>query len=124
MEFSIIVPTYNSARFLKSCIAFVIYSAVLGLVYHDIAHVSIFSRAYIFALVIVISLSTLAKYMGGLANLTLIVADQRQYINNLITSATTVANTIAIIVLVNMKTDIIWVKLGSSLIFIVRPLLY
>ena len=121
-----ISAVYNAVKrfFQYVAIAFVIYSAVLGLVYHDIAHVSIFSRAYIFALVIVISLSTLAKYMGGLANLTLIVADQRQYINNLITAATTVANTIAIIVLVNMKTDIIWVKLGSSLIFIVRPLLY
>lgn len=104
--------------------AFLAYSIVLGATYHDIAHVEIFSRTYIFLLVMVISLSTLAKYMGGLANLTLIVADQKQYINNIILMATTLANTIAIIVLVNLQADIMLVKLGSSLIFIVRPILY
>lgn len=104
--------------------AFVVYCIALGLVYHDIAHVTIFSRTYIFALVFVIGLSSLAKYMGGLANLTLIVADQKQYINNFITVATTLANTAAIVILVNLKADLIWVKLGSSLIFIIRPLLY
>lgn len=104
--------------------AFVVYCIALGLAYHDIAHVTFFSRTYIFSLVLVIGLSSLAKYMGGLANLTLIVADQKQYINNFITVATTLANTVAIVVLVNLKADLIWVKLGSSLIFIIRPLLY
>ena len=104
--------------------AFLIYSITLGLVYHDIAHVSIFTRTYIFILVIVISLSTLAKYMGGLSNLTLIVADQKQYINNIILMVTTLINTVAIVILSVMKCDLIWVKLGSSLIFITRPILY
>lgn len=104
--------------------AFFIYSIILGFTYHDIAHVTIFSKPYIFALVLIIGISTLAKYMGGLANLTLIVADQKQYINNAILIATTIANTIAIIILAELKADLIWVKLGSSLIFVVRPLLY
>lgn len=110
--------------FLYVAAAFVIYSAALGLGYYDLAHVTLFSRGYIFALVLVIGISTLAKYMGGLANLTLIVADQRQYVNNFITMFTTVANTLLIILLIRLKTDLIWVKLGSSLIFVVRPVLY
>lgn len=105
-------------------LAFIVYSFVLGIAYKDIAHVEQLSRGYLFALVIIISLSTLAKYMGGLANLTLIVADRKQYVNNLILTITTIANTVAVIVLVNMKTDILWVKLGSSLIFVLRPILY
>lgn len=64
---------------------FFVYSIVLGLLYYGIARVTIFSRGYIFGLVLVISLTTLAKYMGGLANLTLIAADQKQYVNNIIT---------------------------------------
>lgn len=104
--------------------AFLLYSLVLGFTYHDIAHVTVFSRPYIFALVLIIGLSTLAKYMGGLANLTLIVADQKQYINNLILMATTIANTVAIVILTRVGADLIWVKLGSSLIFVVRPVLY
>lgn len=105
-------------------VIFVIYSIGLGVIYPDMAHVRIFSRAYIFFLVLVIGLSTLAKYMGGLANLTLIVADQKQYINNSNAIGTTLANTIAVFLLVKLHCDILWVKLGSSLIFIIRPLLY
>lgn len=103
---------------------FLVYSIILGFTYHDIAGVTIFSKPYIFALVLTIGLSTLAKYMGGLANLTLIVADQKQYINNIIMIATTAANTLAVVLLVRLNADLLWVKLGSSLIFVVRPLLY
>lgn len=117
---------YNAIKtfFGYVAIAFVVYSIVLGVAFKDIAHVTLFSRPYIFALVIIISLATLAKYMGGLADLTLIVADQRQYINNIITASTTVLNTAAVIALVWIKSDLIWVKLGSSLIFVARPVLY
>lgn len=104
--------------------AFLIYSIILGFTYHDLAGVTIFSKAYIFALVLTIGLATLAKYMGGLANLTLIVADQKQYVNNAILIGTTLANTLAILLLVKLKADLLWVKLGSSLIFVIRPLLY
>lgn len=62
--------------------------------------------------------------MGGLANLTLIVADKKVYINNLIMVGTTLINAIAIILLVKLGADLILVKLGSSLIFIVRPIMY
>lgn len=110
--------------FLGVSAAFVIYSVGLGISFYDIAHVSLFSRRYVFFLVLVIGLSTLAKYMGGLANLTLIVADQKQYVNNLILAATTLINTLSVVVLAKLNAGLIWVKLGSSLIFVVRPLLY
>lgn len=110
--------------FLYVAAAFVLYSLVLGLGYHDLAHVTLFSRRYIFWLVLVISLSTLAKYMGGLANLTLIVADQKQYVNNAIAIGITLTNTASILLLTQLDCGILWVKLGSSLIFVLRPLLY
>ena len=67
---------YNAIRrfFYYVAAAFFVYSVLLGLTYHDLAGVTLYSRPYIFALVLTIGLSTLAKYMGGLANLTLIVA--------------------------------------------------
>lgn len=117
---------YNAIRrfFYYVAAAFVVYSVLLGLTYHDLAGVTLYSRPYIFALVLTIGLSTLAKYMGGLANLTLIVADQRQYVNNCIMIATAVVNAAAVVLLTQLKTQLLWVKLGSSLIFAVRPLLY
>ena len=125
-DYSEISKVYVAIRsfFRYVAAAFLVYSVLLGLVYHDIAHVTVFTRTYVFILVIVISLSTLAKYMGGLANLTLIVANQKQYINNIILVVTTLINTVTIVILTVMKCDLIWVKLGSSLIFITRPLLY
>ena len=117
---------YNAIRrfFYYVAAAFVVYSVLLGLTYHDLAGVTLYSRPYIFALVLTIGLSTLAKYMGGLANLTLIVADQRQYVNNCIMIAAAVVNAAAVVLLTQLKTQLLWVKLGSSLIFAVRPLLY
>ena len=117
---------YNAIRrfFYYVAAAFVVYSVLLGLTYHDLAGVMLYSRPYIFALVLTIGLSTLAKYMGGLANLTLIVADQRQYVNNCIMIAAAIVNAAAVVLLTQLKTQLLWVKLGSSLIFAVRPLLY
>ena len=62
--------------------------------------------------------------MGGLADLTLIVADQRQYVNNCIMIASAIVNAAAVVLLTQLKTQLLWVKLGSSMIFAVRPLLY
>lgn len=104
--------------------AFLLYSLLLGVFYYDIAHVTLFSRGYVAALVVVIGLSTLAQYMGGLANLTLLVADQKQYVNNFVLIFTTIANTLLVVVLVWLHADLLFVKLASSLIFVVRPLLY
>lgn len=105
-------------------IAFILYSVVLGLVFKDIAHTDEFPRSYLFALVMAISLYSVAKYLFGLPNLTLILADQKKYIYSAIMSATTVLNLIAVVILVNCSIDILWVKLGSSLVFIARPVLY
>lgn len=69
-------------------------------------------------------MSTLAKYMGGLANLTLIAADQRQYVNNIISVGITIANTLSILILTELDCGLLTVKLGSSIIFVIRPLLY
>ncbi len=105
-------------------IVFVLYSIVLGIGFKEIAHASDFSRIYIVLLVMVISMDSAAKYFFGLPNLTLILADQRRYVYSLIMIVTTVANTVAVIILVNYSSDILWVKLGSSIVFVSRPVLY
>ena len=117
---------YHSVKhfFYYVAAAFLLYSIILGLFYHDLAHVAVFSRAYTFCLVLVISLTTLAKYVGGLANLTLLTADQKQYVNNYISMGTTLVNAVLIVALARSGYDLLWVKLGSSLVFLIRPVLY
>lgn len=104
--------------------AFIGYTLVLSLTYYDIAHVESVSRTTVFLLVWVISTSTLAKYLSGLANLTLLNADQRQYLGNTIISVTTVLNALLIVILTQFDSDVVLVKLGSSLIYIAQPVCY
>ncbi len=116
---------HATRRFFRNIgFAFIIYSLILGIVFVDIAHISSFSRGYIFVLFIAISISTLAKYMGGLADLTLLAADQKQYVNNAISIGITLCNTVAVVVLTQSDCDILWVKVGSSIVFLLRPLGY
>ena len=105
-------------------LVFLLYSVALGFAFHDLAKVTLYSRSYVFLLVLVISAATLAKYLFGLPNLTLIVADQKQYINNYIMIGTTALNTLLVVLLVDRSCDLLWVKLGSSVVFLVRPILY
>ena len=72
-------------RFFASVgVVFLIYTLVLSVAYYDIAQVTEVGRTYIFFLVWIISAGTIAKYLGGISNLTLINADQKQYVGNII----------------------------------------
>lgn len=116
---------YATKRFFFSIgVAFIIYTLILSLTYYDIADVEIVDRKTVFILIWIISLSVLAKYLGGLANLTLINASQRQYISNTIVTVTTILNTVLIVVIAIASKNVLAVKLGSSLVFIARPVLY
>lgn len=102
--------------------AFLIYTLVLSLVYHDIAGITVFTRDYTFLLVWAISFATLAKYLWGLPSITLLNADQRQYITNSVIMVSTVVNVLLIVLLTWMGCNVVVVKLGSSLVFVARPL--
>lgn len=110
--------------FSKLGIVFVVYTLFLAVFYYDLAKVSIFDRKYTFFLVLAIGLSTFGNYMGGIANLTLMNADQKQYLSNIIIMCTNILNTVCILILVNLGSDILVVKLVSSMVFILRPLAY
>ena len=105
-------------------IAFLVYSLVLMFAYYDLAEIQIFSRKYTAFLVLAISLSTIATYFGGIANMTLMHADQKQYLTNTIITATNLVNTVCIVLLVFAGADVLSVKLVSSIVFICRPILY
>jgi len=108
----------------KVGILFLIYTLVLAVFYYDIARVDAFSRSFTFGLVLAISLFTFANYMGGIANLTLMNADQKQYVSNLTITVTNLLNTVFIVVLVALDANVLVVKLVSSLVFVARPVVY
>ena len=104
--------------------AFLGYTLLLAFFYYDIAEVTAFSRMYVFGLVIVIAISKFAEYMWGISNIALFNADQRQYVGESVTILSNVLNVIAISLLVSFGADILWVKLASSLVFILKPVIF
>ena len=105
-------------------LAFAGYAIILSLVYYDIADVTTFTREYIVMLVLSIAIGKFAEYMGGISKVTLLNADQKQYVVNTVYMMTNVLNVILIVALAKCGADILWVKLVSSGVFILRPLLY
>ncbi|MBQ9082052.1 MAG: sugar isomerase [Clostridia bacterium] len=110
--------------FLKIAGLFLIYTLVIAVFYHDIAEVTVFERPFTFGLVIAISLSTMANYLGGIADLTLMNADQKQYLTNAVMMITNVLNMLLVVVLVWMDANILVVKLASALVFVTRRVFY
>ncbi len=100
------------------------YVAVLALGYHSIAHITAFSWEYTAALVVGIAIGKFAEYMSGISNMTLLNADQKQYVVNAVYVATNVLNVLLIVLLANSGADILWVKVVSSAVFVLRPVLY
>ena len=117
------IVTESKRFYRRIAIVFCIYIIIIGLIFKQISHTTVFSYWYSFGLVIVISLSTFAEYFIGISYSLLLQADQVNYINVIFRSITTILNTILIICLTSMKCDILTVKLLSSIVFIIRPVL-
>lgn len=104
--------------------AFLGYAVILAFCFYDIADVAVFSRDYIFWLVIVMTIGKFAEFMGGYSQITLFNADQRQYVSNLTVIGTSLLNVLLVVILARSGCDLIWVKLGSSLVFVIKPVIY
>lgn len=102
---------------------FFVYVIILAASYKQISHFTQFSWGATFCLVVAISLSTFAEYFIGITYSVLIQAAQRTYVINFIKLITTMLNTILVFVLIRMHCDIIQLKLVSSVVFILRPIL-
>ena len=110
--------------FLKIAGIFLIYTLVIAFFYHDIAKVTFFDRPFTFGLVVAISLSTMANYLGGISDLTLMNADQKQYLTNTVMTVTNIANMLLVVILVWSGANILVVKLATALIFVTRRIFY
>ena len=100
------------------------YAIILAIFYYDISGISVFTRWYTFALVLSIAVGKFAEYMGGISNITLFNADQRLYVVNLVNILSTILNVICVIILSSAGVDILWVKLVSSFVFILKPIIF
>ncbi len=117
------VITETKAFYKKIAYVFILYVLIVACFFKQLSHNTSFGYWYSFGLVIVIALSTFAEYFIGISYSLLLQADQMNYITVIFKIITTVFNTIGIIVLTSLKCDILAVKLLSSIVFVIRPIL-
>lgn len=114
----------NAAKkfYQRIAITFIIYMLVVAVVL-PISYTQYFDTLYTFSLVIIIGISTFAEYFFGITYTVLLEADQRKYISYCIQIVSVVLNIIACIILIKNGIPIHIVKLVTSIIFIIRPIL-
>lgn len=118
---SIIVKASN--RFFRG-IAFILigYIIVLGVFLPRITDIPGLGNVYVFFLTASIGISSIIQYYFGMTHQLLLQADQKQYIPTALNILTVLANTLIVVILVISDADIIWIKLMSSVVYIVKPI--
>ena len=108
--------------FRKIAYIFIVYVIILACAYKTISNIQCFDWISTAELVIVISISTFAQYSIGISYSVLLQADQKTYIVQAISVITTILNTLLIVVLTKIGSNLIVVKLVSSVVFALRPI--
>ncbi len=102
---------------------FIVYVFVLACSFSKISRIEGLDWAGTFALVLIMSMSTLAQYYFGVSYTVLIVADQRNYVSDFISILNMILNTALIVMLVYSDCSFLIVKFVSSGVFVLRPIL-
>ncbi|MBQ8783274.1 MAG: polysaccharide biosynthesis C-terminal domain-containing protein [Clostridia bacterium] len=106
----------------KVGIVLIAYIAVLAFVYPYIASTQI-PASEVGLLVLIVGASSVSQYFFGITYHMLLVADQRQYVYNILSSIATVLNVIIAVLLIISGQNIFVVKAGSAVIFVMVPIL-
>ena len=117
----VIVKTVE--RFFRKIAAVTVaYIAVLSILFPTVIASESGTFLYTASLVVIIGISTAAQYFFGITHQMLLEADQRSYVYSVIQIAAVIVNTVLSVVLIKTGQSIQVVKLGSAVIFILRPL--
>lgn len=108
--------------FRKVAYILLIYTICLMLFYPLIT-IQSFDYMYTFVLIFVISISTFSQYYFGMTYRLLLAADQLVFLQNIIHTATLILNAVACIALMKAGASIQIVKLTTSLVFLMQPVL-
>lgn len=112
-----------SQRFFRIiAIIFIVYLIILCFIYPIIVS-NEFETGYTVSLILIIAISTFAEYFFGMIYRLYLQAEQKTYVTSSIQILTTILNTIVVVTLIGLGTNIQIVKLGSAFVFVLRPIL-
>ena len=117
----IIVATEKFMR--KISIIFIVYLIILAFIYPLFIHTNNISYIEILSLVIIIGIGTFAQYFFGITYSTLLQADQKLYIYNIIQTIATILNTVIASILILKGLSIQATKLFSAIVFTMSPII-
>lgn len=101
---------------------FAAYTIILAVLYpHFITDE--FEKWYITSLVFILAIGSFADYCFGIVDGILLTADQRAYIQYILIIITQIINTIVCVLLIRQNYSIQSVKLISSMVYLIRPIL-
>lgn len=112
----------GSRYFKKIVYALIVYVIILILLYPSMVAAS-FDWTFTATLICAMCFSNFAQYCFGVVDGILLSANQRGYIQNITNIVTTVLNVILCTILIKLKVSIQLVKLVSSLVFLLRPII-
>ena len=106
----------------KVGLCIIIYAIILSVVYPFISHndLTILECSII---ILIVSVGTFADYFFGISNTTLLSADQSGYIGSITSIIKTIINTLLTALLIKAGFSIFIVKLGSSIVFLITPII-
>lgn len=107
--------------FSKLATILLVYVVILIGIYPYIANQQ-FGFIYTALMIVVISISSFAQYYFGIVNRLLLTADQKGYVSYIAQTITLILNTASCFLLIKAGAGIHLVKLVTSLIYIIRPL--
>ncbi len=112
----------TSERFFKKiALIFIAYIAVLCLIFPFVAEG--FDTLFTISLVTIIGISTFAEYFFGMTYRLYLQSEQKTYIISLIQTLTYILSIAVIVLLAASGASIILIKLISSLVLVLRPIL-
>lgn len=115
---------YSTQKFFnKIALAFIVYIVFLCIFYPMTKSASVFDTSLTVSLIVIIALSTFFEYFIGMIYKLFLQADQKAYVISIIQVVTYIINAVIILILTYFEFDIRIVKLASSLIFILRPII-
>lgn len=109
--------------FKKIGIIFIVYSIALAIIY-PIFFKTGFSFSYVFLMTIILAIGLIIQYMFSLSLKTLLTADKKLYIVSFVQIIIIFLNIIVTIVSVFIYKNVHFLKLISSLLFILQPIIY
>lgn len=108
--------------FKKISYAFIIYVLFLCIILPHFFK-NQFSSWYTLSLIVIIMISTFAEYYIGMTYKLFLQASQKGYIDSIIQIITYIINTIIILALLKIKSNIQLIKGITALIYVIRPIL-